>query len=190
MKKAHQRPQVAAIYCRVSTLRQEDNGTSLETQEEWCRKHCEEQGWGISSVNKDTHTGSEIDRPGLNAALSDIRTGKASILLAYDLDRISRDQVHTAVIFHQVQTRGARIELVREKLEQTPIGQFIRNSMAFVAEIEREKIRERTTRGLRARAERGAIIPGTCPIYGYLFTADKRGFKVDEQTAPIVRRIF
>lgn len=181
---------VATVYLRVSTTRQEEEGTSLETQEERCLKWCEEQGVTVCAVNRDVYTGVELDRPGLNRALDDIRQGRAGILLVYDLDRLSRDQIHTAVIFHQVEQCGARVELVREKLDSSPMGHAVRGIMAAVAQIERDKIRERTMRGRRARAERGAIIPGGHPLYGYRFTPDKRGYVIDPETAPIVRRIF
>lgn len=181
---------VATVYLRVSTTRQEEEGTSLETQEARCLAWCAENGIEVAGINRDVYTGAELDRPGLNRALDDIRQGRAGILLVYDLDRLSRDQIHTAVIFHQVSELGARVELVKEKLDNTPMGQFIRGAMSFSAQLERAQIRERTMRGRRARAERGAIIPGAHPMYGYRFTADRRGLVVDPETAPVVRRIF
>jgi site-specific DNA recombinase len=37
----------AAIYCRVSTERQEQDGTSLQTQLEACRKYCEARRYEV-----------------------------------------------------------------------------------------------------------------------------------------------
>ncbi len=61
----------------------------------------------------------------------------------------------------------------------------------MVAEMEREQIKDRMGRGKRARAERGAIIPGPIPMYGYKWADEKRtAYIPDEETAPIVRRMF
>ena len=56
--------QRAAIYCRVSTSAQEEDGTSLGTQEARCRAYVEEQGWTLLDVFVDVHTGAQYrERP-------------------------------------------------------------------------------------------------------------------------------
>ena len=52
----------AAIYVRVSTTIQEDQGTSLETQEERCRRYVTEHGYTLDEgqLYREVHTGSEI----------------------------------------------------------------------------------------------------------------------------------
>ncbi len=40
------KPRVA-IYCRVSTNKQEEDGTSLETQLDKCRNYAAAQGWEV-----------------------------------------------------------------------------------------------------------------------------------------------
>ncbi|MDQ3656581.1 MAG: recombinase family protein, partial [Chloroflexota bacterium] len=55
----------AAIYCRVSSAAQEDN-SSLVTQEERCRLYAADQGWIVTDVFREVHTGSELfERPQL-----------------------------------------------------------------------------------------------------------------------------
>jgi DNA invertase Pin-like site-specific DNA recombinase len=46
-----------------------------------------------------------------------------------------------------VERGGARLEFVTETFEDTAIGRFILAARAFTAEVEREKIAERTMRG-------------------------------------------
>src|SRR5260221_12685446 len=70
---------IAVLYCRVSTSAQEDNGTSLDTQEEDCRKHCIEQGLTVLSSHRDTQSGATLDRPGLQTALAAIRNHHAAV---------------------------------------------------------------------------------------------------------------
>jgi site-specific DNA recombinase len=59
-----------------------------------------------------------------------------------------------------------------------------------VAELEREKIAERTQRGRRARVASGKPIAGPRPAYGYTWSADKTRYLIDPATAPVVRIIF
>jgi len=42
----------AVVYCRVSTRRQEDEGTSLQTQEEACIRHAQELGYSVAHVTR------------------------------------------------------------------------------------------------------------------------------------------
>lgn len=181
----------AVIYCRVSTVAQEDN-TSLDTQEQGAREYCAGRGYGVIAAFRDVHTGADMNRPGLNAALDTIKDGTANVLVVYKLDRLSRSQIHQAVIFYRaVEQYGARIESVTEEIDNSPMGQFLRQAAGMVAEVERENTRERTIRGKRARAEQGKLIPGSFPPYGYVFADEKRtAFIPDEETAPIVRRMY
>jgi site-specific DNA recombinase len=182
----------AVIYCRVSTVKQEDN-TSLDTQEQGARAYCERAGYSVIAVLKDVHTGADMDRPGLRRAMDAIRQGTADVLVVHALDRLARDMTHQAVIFHQVeeQYKGA-IELVTEQqLDRSAQGQMLRAILAGFAAMEREKIKERMERGKRARAESGVIMPGCRPLYGYLWAGEKRtAFIPDPETAPIVQRMF
>lgn len=189
---------IAVLYARVSTAGQEENGTSLDTQLEAMRKYCSEQGLTVLSAHRDTESGAVPDRPGLQTALDIIRNRQAGVLVAYAFDRLSRNQTHQAVILHQVEElAGAKIELVTEKLDDTAQGRVLRSMLGFVAEMEREKIKERTTRGKRQRDALGRPRVGSTAPYGFLWSYQQTGSKqtkiaylLDPDTAPIVIRIF
>ncbi|HEX5156558.1 MAG TPA: recombinase family protein [Ktedonobacterales bacterium] len=189
---------VAIIYSRVSTKGQQ-KGAGLETQVERARRYCAEQGYCVYAVEQDIHSGASLDRPGLQTALEAIRLHQVGILVADTLDRLSRNQTHQAVIRHQVEEQsGGRIEFITERLDDTPRSRFLRSTLGFVAEVEREMIMERTVRGKRRRAENGALLPGAVALYGYQWGPERnhegRLAKVrlipDPETAPIVQRIF
>src|SRR5258706_1526994 len=167
---------IAVLYARVSTATQEDNGTSLDTQEDGCRQHCIEQGLTVLAAHRDTESGATLDRPGLQAALDQIRNHQAGVLIAHAFDRLSRNQTHQTVILHQVEELAcAKIELVTEKLDDTAQGRVLRSMLGFVAEMEREKIKERTTRGKRARDAMGRPRVGSTPPYGFLWSYQQTG---------------
>ena len=65
---------------------------------------------------------------------------------------------------------GAKLQFVTEKFEDTAIGRFILAARAFIGEVEREKIAERTMRGKAERAKAGKIPQGTgISCYGYTY---------------------
>jgi site-specific DNA recombinase len=95
------------------------------------------------------------------------------------------------VLFEEVQQADGRLEVVTEKFEDTAIGRFILAARAFMAEVEREKIAERTMRGKRERARHGRIPQAMGRgCYGYRYDERTGVRKIDEYQAEIIRRVF
>src|SRR6266536_2241944 len=137
----------AITYARVSTDAQERDGTSLDTQERACLDFACEQGWHVVESVRDAASGFSLDRPGIERVRQFLRAGAADVVIAYAVDRLSRNQNQIGVMFDEVQQAGARLEVVTERFEDTAVGRFILAARAFIAEVEREKIVERTMRG-------------------------------------------
>ena len=55
-----------AVYCRVSTEGQEQDGTSLKTQLEACQKYCKTKGYEIISRFSEAWSGLLLERPTLD----------------------------------------------------------------------------------------------------------------------------
>ena len=55
----------AAIYCRVSTEVQEQEGTSLQTQLEACLKYCQLKGYEVAHQLSEAWSGLSLERPRL-----------------------------------------------------------------------------------------------------------------------------
>jgi site-specific DNA recombinase len=175
------------IYCRVSSVGQED-GYSLDTQEAACRTWAEQRGVTVASMAREVRSGGDRHRPELDAMLA--RIVQSDVVVCYALDRLSRSQVDTAILIDRIEGAGATLQLVTEDFEQSATGTFLRNAKAFVAELEREKIAERTQRGRRARVADGKPLVTKRPPYGYDWNGDKSAYVIDPATAPIVRMIF
>jgi len=117
-KPHHERP-LAALYCRVSTAGQEEDGTSLDTQEARCRHYATAQGYLLDEahVYREVYTGTELwERPKLTALREAIRQGSVTHLVAYAIDRLSRDPVHLGVVLSEAEHHGVIVELVSEPL--------------------------------------------------------------------------
>src|SRR5215510_2394141 len=96
-----------------------------------------------------------------------IRQGGVTHLVAYAIDRLSRDPVHLGVILSEAEHHGAVVEFVSEQLDHSPEGQLIRFVRGYAALVEAEKIRERSVRGKRARLQDGKIHNFGTELYGY-----------------------
>ncbi|MGE3694830.1 MAG: recombinase family protein [Dehalococcoidia bacterium] len=183
--------QRAVIYTRVSTDHQEEDGTSLDTQRERCFAHAAARGFLVVDARSDTASGYSLDRPGLNAARQLVRAGAVDVLLAFAVDRLSRNQAQVGVLLDEVDQHGARLEFVSEDFEDSAVGRLILNVRAFAGEMEREKIAERTMRGKRERARAGRIPQGTGKgIFGYHYLPAEKRREVNPAQAAVVRRIF
>jgi site-specific DNA recombinase len=152
----------AAIYCRVSTDKQEKEGTSLETQEEACRAYASERLYVLTAAPfLDTFTGSVWrKRPGLSALRKIIREGSIDVVIVHAVDRLSRNVGHLAILVDEAEEHNVRLEFVTEKLDDTPEGKLMMSLRGYVAEVEREKIISRSKAGREARARGGKPIPG------------------------------
>jgi site-specific DNA recombinase len=178
------------IYLRISGLNQSDY--SIPTQLSACQAYAAERGYTIVAVFDDGESGAEYrDRKQLSALRAMVRAGDVDVVLAYDTDRYSRDTAHIFVLFDEIDYHGARLEFVLYEFEKTAIGKFILAAKTFAAEVEREKIIERSMRGRRARVAAGKLLAGPRPLYGYSWADDTKGaLVINPDTAPIVRRIF
>ena len=176
------------VYCRVSSAGQED-GSSLKTQEALCRSWAQERELIVASVAREVWSGSDRHRPELDALLDRLLPG--DVMLCYALDRLSRSQVDTAILVDRIESADASLALVTEDFEKSATGTFLRGAKAFAAELEREKIAERTQRGRRARVASGKPLVGGKPPYGYVWADDEKSRLVlDPETAPVVRMLF
>jgi site-specific DNA recombinase len=181
----------AIVYSRVSTDAQERDGTSLDTQERACVDLAEQNGWLVTDMVRDTASGFTLDRPGIQRLLRLLRESAADAVVAYAVDRLARDQVKLAVLVYEIQQADARLEFVTEKFEDTAVGMLILNVRGFAAQVEREKIAERTMRGKLECARSGRIPQGMGRgTYGYVYNSASGQRDIDTVQAEVVRRIF
>jgi site-specific DNA recombinase len=181
----------ALIYCRVSTRGQEEEGTSLDSQEAACRQKAEELGYTIATVTREVFTGAELwDRPLLSRDRLHIKEGKCDALIAYATDRLARNPVHLAIIAEECERAGVVLVFVTEPLDASPEGALIRYVKGYAANVEREKIRERSIRGKQQRLLSGKLLRSGTDLYGYQRVEEGARREINELEAGIVRQIY
>lgn len=198
-------PLRAAIYTRVSTGKQEDEGTSLITQLDECRRYAHAKGYAVVSEYQEVYTGTALyERPRLSVLREAIRAKTIDGVIAYAIDRLSRDATHLGVILSEADHKGVTVEFVSEPLDDSPEGQLIRFIKGYAAKIEHAKIKDRSKRGREHRAKSGKPIPGGSPPLGYQWSREwiqtgtteeighftVSGYDLDPDTKEVARRIF
>jgi site-specific DNA recombinase len=195
-------PQVAAIYVRVSSKEQAENGkTSPQTQEDGCRAWATTNGFPTSPdlVFFDKHSGEELwERPALTRLREAAKRREFAVVVCHSTERLSRDAVHLGIVVQELDRQGIKVEFVTETLDDSPDAALIRMVRAYAGKIENERRKERTMRAVRARAVAGKLIPSNRPPFGYRWgpEVDANGkltkvrLVVDPVTAPIVVRIY
>ncbi len=117
----------AAIYCRVSTEDQEREGTSLQSQLEACEKLAEEKGYEVEEqyIIREVYSGLTLDRPKLNELREWVRDKQVDVVIAYTLDRLSRDPVHFIILQEELERVGVELILVTEDVDSSDLGRLI-----------------------------------------------------------------
>ncbi|GCE17664.1 recombinase family protein [Dictyobacter kobayashii] len=183
----------AAIYARVSTDRQDEEGTSLISQVQKCLDYCKEHKYIVGDIHiyREVWTGTQYrERPVLSKLRAAARSQEFDALVFYAFDRLSRNQVHQAVIIDELQHNNVSVECVTEQFDDSPVGRFMRSAQSFVSEVEREKIRERSLRGFLQRYNEGKMIGAGPAAYGYKWNKDRTAFEIEPTEAEVIKRIF
>ena len=182
----------AALYCRVSTDAQFEEGYSVEAQREMLTAYCVSRGIEHYEHYIDGgYSGSNIDRPELSRMVSDIKNGFVSHVVVYKLDRLSRSQKDTLYLIEDVLIpNGVSFVSLNENMDtSTPIGRAMLGIMSAFAQLERETIRERTRMGMKERIKSGLWRGGGKIPFGYDYDPEK-GILVPNSDAPTVRLMY
>jgi site-specific DNA recombinase len=175
----------AVIYARYSTDLQNDR--SIEDQIALCRAYAERTKLTVVGEYADrAQSGSSaVNRHGWQKLMRDADGRGFDVVIAEDLDRISRDEAdyHTArkrLAFLDIKIHGAHSG------EVTGIEGSVR---AMMGALVLENLAHKTRRGLAGLVQRGLHAGGRA--YGYRLIPGRRGeFTIDDDEAGVIRRIF
>lgn len=150
----------ALIYCRVSSVKQAVEGHGLDSQEQRCREFARSKGYEVEAVFPDDVSGGGdfMKRPGMVALLSylDACRGKTEHVVIFDdLKRFARDTEFHIQLRRAFKLRGARVECLNFKFEDTPEGRFVETIFAAQGELEREQNRRQVIQKMQARLKLG-----------------------------------
>lgn len=182
-------PPRAWIYARYSTNKQTQK--SLDDQIAECERYCTRHGWQIERILADAElTGYSDHRPRYQELLHAIKGGLIDIVVAENIERLTRDGEHSAQLeklcaFHDVKI----MTIIDGEVNALSMGLKSIMSGALLKSIALQ-----ARRGLAGNINAGKSAGGRS--YGYVIPRDERGDKIkgalviDEDQAQVVRRIM
>lgn len=94
------------------------------------------------------------ERKGLADALSHARKG--DVLTVWKLDRLGRSTIQLMMLLNDLHERGIEFKSLTEGIDTTtPMGRFYFTMSSAMAQLERDRLIERTNAGLKAAKARG-----------------------------------
>ena len=193
MKQKHY---IAGLYYRLS---QEDErqgeSVSIDNQRAILRKYAEERGFEIhDEYIDDGVSGTTFQRPGVQRLLDDAKTGVINTIIVKDLSRFGRNYIEVGQYVDYVfPAFGIRFIAIQDNVDTENRDSNAMEMMPIV-NIFNEWHAANTSKKIKAVRRSNAlagIYSAKKATYGYLKGTDKKRTPViDEETAPVVRRIF
>lgn len=181
----------AILYCRVSTSEQVEHGFSIRQQAAKLRDYCAERGIEVAEEVEDAGvSGTVLERPGLQRVIEAAADGGVDLMLAQDLDRVSREPWHFGYLKAKLEEYGTRLATLDDAGDGSPESEFFSTIRQGMAKMERDITRRRTQRGREQRAREGKVVGAASAPLGFVFDGGRDTLLSDPETAPLVRRVF
>lgn len=176
------------IYVRLSKADERtEESVSVENQKLILEKYAKEQGWNIRSVYVDDgFSGTNQNRPDFQRMIKDVEDKFINLILIKDLSRLGRNYLEVGMLYEVfLQQHSCELVSLGEKIDDMFV---IRN---WFNEQHSKTTSEKSRAGKRATAMAG-YFGGPIEPYGYKVVKSNNRNKLvpDEDTAPILRRIF
>lgn len=179
-----------AIYVRVSSNKQAEEGDSIPAQIEALTKYIDERPDLVlaGTYIDDGVSGTKEDRDELQRMLADVRDGKIDKILVTKLDRLYRSIRHYLNLQDTLDKYHVDWLAIWEPIydTSTPQGRLIINQMMSIAQFEAENTGQRIRQVFDYKAAQGEVLSGNAPC-GYDIVDKKL---VPNETAAAVREAF
>lgn len=183
------------IYARLSVETEEklERGT-IKNQVEFLNNfvQLQEELTHVDTYIDDDISGTKFDRPAFNRLIEDIKKGKINCIVVKDLSRFGRNYIEAGEyiekIFPFLKVRFIAINDHYDSNKNN--GDIVTPFKNMVNEIYAKDISKKICTSVVTRQKKGEYIGGMS-AYGYLKDPkDKHKLIIDQETAPIVKRIF
>ncbi len=177
----------AVIYARFSSHAQ--NEQSIEGQLKECYAFAERSGLRIVHEYIDRAlTGTTDKRPEFLQMIEDSKRKGFQFVVVYQLDRFARNRYDSATYKAKLKKNGVRVLSAKENITDDASGILIEGVLESMAEYYSAELSQKIKRGIAISASKCKFFGGKVPL-GYKID-EKKDYVIDEDTAPIVKRMF
>lgn len=184
-----------AIYARVSTAEQAEEGYSIDSQILTVKKKVESEGKIVVKeyIDRGVSGKSMKNRFALQQMLDDAKKKMFDEVWVWKTNRLARNQLDLLKIVNELEMNNVGFKSCSESFDTTtPSGKLLLHVLASIGEFERETIVENVKMGMKQRARTGKWNGGQ--VLGYMSVKEENGNKtrlmVVEREAETVKRIF
>jgi site-specific DNA recombinase len=194
---------IAALYARVSSDRQQQQGT-IASQLAALERFARENDYQVAPQHvfqDDGYSGARLDRPALDRLREAVAVGEIEAVIALSPDRLARNFPYQYVLVEELQQAGCRVIFAQappgleglQALGEKPEERMLEQMRGVFAEYERAQIAERCRRGRLHRARQGQIWLSRAP-YGYSYAPRTETcpgkLVINEEEAAVVRMLY
>ena len=184
-----------ALYIRLSKEDEsEEPSQSVQNQESLLREFVQQHRLSVyDTYIDDGWSGTSFDRPAFQRMIADIEAKKVNMVITKDLSRLGRDYIMTGHYMERYfpEHRVRYISLldgIDTGVDST--ANDITPFRAIMNDMYAKDISKKIKSVKRDKQRKGQFIGGK-PVYGYkMHPTEKNKIVVDEEVAPVVRRIF
>jgi site-specific DNA recombinase len=181
-----------AIYVRVSTEEQAQEGFSIRAQEQKLKDFARIKDWSIFKIYMDEGISGKnlTERPAVQEMIADIENGDVKNVLVFKIDRLTRSTADLVYLIDLFNQEDCSFNSLTESIDtQTASGRMFLKIIGIFAEFERENIIERVKVGIERKVREGYAIGG-CVSYGYDRPKHQKIQTINEDEAEIVKEVF
>ena len=189
---------VVAIYARVSTGRQAEEGVSLDSQLSAARRYAEKEGHLVGREFIESKSAKADNRPVLQEMMREATSPAKpfDIILFHSLSRAFRNEIDFVVYKRKLEKHGVEI---RSLTQDFGVGKHAEMAMRFVAIVDESRLDETAAHVHHSMVENAkqGYANGSVPPLGYVSkVVEQRGDKfkkkwaIDEKGAQLVRKVF
>lgn len=185
-----EKPKIA-LYVRVSTSHQAEEGYSIDEQIAKLKSYCDIKDWTVYDTYIDAgFSGASIERPALMRLINDSNAKSFDNILVYKLDRLSRSQKDTLYLIEDIFNKNniGFISINENFDTTTPFGKAMIGILSVFAQLEREQIKERMQLGKLGRAKSGKSMSWSNTIFGYNYDKETGSLTINPAEATLIRR--
>lgn len=180
-----------AIYMRVSTSRQVNEGESLSAQSEILHRYIEEHGHTLVDeyIDEGISGTKYTQRDELQRMLSDVEDGRIELIVFTKLDRFFRSVKHFMAAQDILAKNNVEWIAVNDPDfdRNMPTGKLLQTLMAAFAELEADMTSQRVKTVFDYKRGKGEVLTGRVP---YGFKVVDRIAVPDEEKVHIVKSVF
>lgn len=178
-----------AIYMRVSTDKQAQEGDSIAAQRDALTKYVKDHGHVlVGEYLDDGISGTKNDRDEFQRMLSDVQAGKIDLILTTKMDRLHRSLRNFLNMQDILDRCHCDWLAIWEPMydSSTPQGRMIINTMMNLAQFEAEQTGQRIRQVFEYKKQKGETLSGSVPL-GFVLSDKKL---IPDQNADKIRCVF